>query len=119
MSKSDIGGTGKHIPHITPIWTSQGKNGDGECSIDCFQFTANGRIKMGHQSRLQGCGDFGGGYCRDQSKANACDGMVRQEAGNSMEKHFSIDEGQCKVGLSATHGSNLGEDAEFMVAIPG
>ena len=45
--------------------------------------------------------------------------MVRQEASNSLEKHFSVDGGQCKVGISTTHGSNLGKDAESVVAIPG
>lgn len=119
MSKSDTGGMGKHFLNTTHIWTSRGNNGDGELSNKLFQFTANGRTEIGHQFRRQGRGDLGGGYSGDQSEANSRDGMVQQEAGNSVEKHFSVDGEQCKVRLSATHGSNMGKDAKFVVAIPG
>lgn len=41
MSKADIGGVSKHFPSVTTIWNSWGKNGDGECSVDPFQFPAS------------------------------------------------------------------------------
>lgn len=75
ISKADTKGVGKHGPSTMAIWNSQGKNGDGKCSNEPFQFSASGRTEMGFQSQRQECGDSIDGYGGDQSEANANDAI--------------------------------------------
>jgi len=54
--------------NTTNTWSTQSKNGDRGPSLELFQFKADGRTDMGHQSQRLGYGDLGSGFRGEQSE---------------------------------------------------
>ena len=67
---------------------------------------------MGYQSWGKDSGDTKGSDCRNQNESHACDGLVWQKVEGGLEIDFSNDGGKRKDGVSSTHGSIMGVDAE-------
>ena len=92
---------GKGFPNKSSAWVLLGKEGEGECSDDLFHFTANGRTEVGFQACRQSSGVLVGG------SASSRDGLVRREAGASVESTITVDGNQCKGGSHSVNTSEV------------
>ena len=83
---------GKEIPHKNSVGVSLGKEREGDCSDELFQFAANSRSEVGSQAYHHGSGAIGGG------SASSRNGLARREAGASVENAMAVDGDQYKGG---------------------